>query len=234
MKNMKNLSKRGLALFLTLVMCLSMVQITAFAEGETQEPADGIVQITEDEVQVDAPAQDPEQPVQDDVLNDDGSEALPSEPEADADVSDSAAEADKTPEAIEPEDETAGEGSSEAGYASVDDLNAAFEAVGETDDVDDALAALDDYLALFDKLSPEDQEANADALAAALAYQETLKGSLEGEPDPDIDTLALLTGEEFRIQVNIGYVENGQFVRTGSKTMISNCTYGCGHSGYNH
>ena len=44
----------------------------------------------------------------------------------------------------------------------------------------------------------------------------------------------LLVGEEFSIVVNVGYMENGSFVKTGSKTMVSTCCYKTGHAGYNH
>ena len=115
-------------------------------------------------------------------------------------------------------------------YATVEELEAAFEAVSETDDVDEALAAIDEYLRIFDLLSPEDQEANAEAKEAALAYQETLKGSLEGIPDPDVETLALISGEEFTVKVV--KVVNGNEV--DNVTLTTKCLQRTGHSGYNH
>ena len=45
---------------------------------------------------------------------------------------------------------------------------------------------------------------------------------------------ALLIGEQFSIVVNVGYMDNGNFVRTGSKTVVSTCCDKTGHSGYNH
>ena len=38
MKNLKRLTKRGLSLFIALVMCMSAMSVTAFAEGEIIEP----------------------------------------------------------------------------------------------------------------------------------------------------------------------------------------------------
>ena len=49
-----------------------------------------------------------------------------------------------------------------------------------------------------------------------------------------VETQGLLVGEEFSIVVNCGYMENGTFVKTGSKTMVSTCCDETGHSGYLH
>ncbi len=92
---------------------------------------------------------------------------------------------DKTDELQEQEDDF--------NYATKDELVAAFEAVGEAledGDVQAGIDALDDYFDVYNRLSPEDQEANADEMEAALAYQETLRGSLEGIEDSDVETLA--------------------------------------------
>ncbi len=142
MKNMKKLTRRGLSVFLALAMCLSMVQISAFAaEGDESVIAGGQITVTATE----APAPN---------------------------------------------------------YAVQADLDAVFEKVGavlEEGDVEGGIAALDQYIAVYHSLSPEAQEANAEALEAALAYQETLKAAKEaGEKggefeNPDIDTLAYVT-----------------------------------------
>lgn len=118
-------------------------------------------------------------------------------------------------------------------YATVAELEAAFAVVGEildSGDVEGGIAALDEYIAIYNRLSPEDQAANAEALAAAVAYKETLKGSLEGIPDPDIQTLALISGESFTI--NVVKVVNGNAGET--KNMTRKCLQSTGHSGYNH
>lgn len=66
MKHLKNLSKRGLALLIVLVMCLGMMQITAFAEegGEPQEEA-VIETVAPSEAPAEIPEEDPvETPVE--------------------------------------------------------------------------------------------------------------------------------------------------------------------------
>ena len=83
-------------------------------------------------------------------------------------------------------------------YATVDELNAAFATVGEvleSGDIQGGIDALDAYTAIYNRLSPEDQEANAEALAAANAYRETLVASKEAgengdgdEDDQDLDS----------------------------------------------
>lgn len=83
----------------------------------------------------------------------------------------------------------------EESYATVDELNAAFEVVGEvleSGDIQAGIDALDAYLVIYHRLSPKDQEANAEAMEAAMAYQETLRGSLEGIEEPEIDTLRIV------------------------------------------
>lgn len=78
-------------------------------------------------------------------------------------------------------------------YATVAELEAAFERVGgilDSGDVEGGIAALEEYIAIYNRLSPEDQAANAEAMAAAQAYLETLRASLEGTPDPDVSTMA--------------------------------------------
>lgn len=86
-------------------------------------------------------------------------------------------------------------------------------------------AAFDAYEALTD------EEAALEDVQAAAALLQQASDALTG----GAQTMALLTGEEFSIVVNVGYLDDsGNFVRTGSKTMVSTCRYGCGHSGYNH
>ena len=56
MKKLKKLRKRGLALFLALVMCLSLVQVTAFAAETEDEENTPVLTEVEDEA---TPAEDP-------------------------------------------------------------------------------------------------------------------------------------------------------------------------------
>lgn len=83
-------------------------------------------------------------------------------------------------------------------YATPDELDAAFAAVGEvleSSDIQAGIDALDAYIAVYNRLSPENQEANAEALASAQAYRETLVAALEADEedeefnDPEINTL---------------------------------------------
>ena len=76
----------------------------------------------------------------------------------------------------------------EASAAAAEELNTAFAAVNEAledGDVQAGINALDEYIAVYNSLSPAEQEANAEALAEALAYRELLEGSLAGSPDPE-------------------------------------------------
>lgn len=111
-------------------------------------------------------------------------------------------------------------------YATLDELDAAFETVGETlesGDIQAGINALDAYIAIYNRLSPEDQEANAEALAYAQAYRENLVAALEAEEDdeeyddPDINTL--VAAGTHTIQIHCQY---GSSQRTiGSET----CTF---------
>ncbi len=186
MRIYQTLRKRGLALFLALIMCLSLVQVPAFAaEDDASEPADALV------MDVTGPGvQEPE--------------AVPEE-ESPAPESEEIAAPDtqEEPEADEPE-EYAPE------YAAVEELEAAFEAVGEIledGDVEGGIAALEEYLRIFDRLSPEDQEANQEAREAAVDYLQTLKDSLEGIEDEDVEALALNTGHYKEYRLGIIYVD---------------------------
>ena len=171
MRIYQTLRKRGLALFLALIMCLSLVQVPAFAaEDDASEPADApVTDVTEPGVQ------EPE--------------AVPEE-ESPAPESEEIAAPDtqEEPEADEPE-EYAPE------YAAVEELEAAFEAAVEALEdggVEGGIAALEEYLNIFDRLSPEDQEANQEAREAAVDYLQTLLDSLEGIEDEDVELLATL------------------------------------------
>ncbi len=80
----------------------------------------------------------------------------------------------------------------EASVPAAEELNTAFAAVNEAledGDVQAGINALDEYIAVYNSLSPVDQEANAEALAEALAYRELLEGSLAGIPDPEVNLL---------------------------------------------
>lgn len=122
---------------------------------------------------------------------------------------------DETPKAKVSVDQTDTMQEDEPDYVTVDDLEAAFMAVGEIledGDVQAGIAALDEYLDIYSRLSPEDQKANAEAQKAALAYRETLKGSLEGIEDPDIEQTNTYD------EITVNYVVNGVTLRTDTLT----------------
>lgn len=72
-------------------------------------------------------------------------------------------------------------------YAALDEFLMAVEAVGEVDTPEELLAAINNCLSIYDKLSPEDQKAQAEAYAYIVSYREQVAA---GNPDEDIETLA--------------------------------------------
>jgi len=81
-------------------------------------------------------------------------------------------------------------------YATQAELDAAFEAVGVADELEAVTAAVEAYIAVYNRLSPQDQAANAEALAYAQSYLETLRQAAaagqtgEEFTDPEIETMA--------------------------------------------
>jgi uncharacterized repeat protein (TIGR01451 family) len=215
MRIYQTLRKRGLALFLALIMCLSLVQVPAFAaEDDASEPADAPV------MDVTGPGvQEPE--------------AVPEE-ESPAPESEEIAAPDtqEEPEADEPE-EYAPE------YAAVEELEAAFEAAVEALEdggVEGGIAALEEYLNIFDRLSPEDQEANQEAREAAGDYLQTLLDSLEGIEDEDVELLATFT-RTIRVKFEGDKTGNGSdykwtYSSTTAKLSVSEVGAACCPSGY--
>ena len=76
-------------------------------------------------------------------------------------------------------------------YATQAELDAAFEAVGNVDptadDMTAFIAAMDAYLAVYNRLSPEDQAARADEKAYVQSYRDQVAA---GQPDEEINTTA--------------------------------------------
>lgn len=92
-------------------------------------------------------------------------------------------------------------------YATQAELDAAFEAVGMADELEAVTAAVEAYITVYNRLSPEDQAANAEALAGAQAYLETLRQAAAAEE----------TGEEFtdpEIEPLYDYNINGDYTIT--------------------
>lgn len=121
-------------------------------------------------------------------------------------------------------------------YATVAELEAAFGRVGEildSGDVEGGIAALEEYIAIYNRLSPEDQAANAEAMAAAQAYLETLRASLEGIPDPDVSTMAAkwhivtlvpASTNSYASKITSAKVRVGQWVNGYQVTSVSGTT----------
>ena len=121
-------------------------------------------------------------------------------------------------------------------YATKDELEAAYDAVSEAlegEDVKGGIAAIDKYLSIYNSLSPEDKAANAEAYAGMLAYQETLKGSLEGIPDPEIEpeaakwhtvTLVPASTNSYGSKITSAKVKVGQRVNGYEVTSVSGTT----------
>ncbi|MCI9587609.1 MAG: hypothetical protein HFF60_06550, partial [Oscillospiraceae bacterium] len=274
MKFWRNLSRRGLSMFLALVMCISLLQVTAFAEeSDSLEPAPSISESTQAEESTGSSAPDVDVDTDTDVDVDTGTDVnVDTDTDADVDTdtdagvdtdtdvdvdtdtdvdvdTDTDADVDtdtdvdvNTDTDVDVDTDTDVDADTDAdvdvdtdtdidvdtntdvdvdtdtkpstpNYATKDELEAAFDAVSATDDVDDALAAVDAYLAIYDRLSPEDQKANADALAYAKAYRESLLESLEGELNPEIEPLAMDT-----VRVNLTVYIWDSFTGYGSKT----------------
>ncbi len=241
MKFWRNLSRRGLSMFLALVMCISLLQVTAFAEeSDSLEPAPSISESTQAEestepstpdVDVDADTDvdvDTDTDVNVDIdtdvdvdtdtdvnvdtdtdvdvdtdtdVNVDTDTDVDVDTDTDVDVdTDTDVDVDTdtdvdvdTDTDVDVDTDTK---PSTPNYATKDELEAAFDAVSEAlegEDVKGGIAAIDKYLSIYNSLSPEDKAANAEAYAGMLAYQEMLKGSLEGIPDPEIETPKYVT-----------------------------------------
>ena len=80
-------------------------------------------------------------------------------------------------------------------YATVEDFLTAVAAVGEVDTPEDLLAAIDNCLSVYSKLSPEDQEAQAEAYNYIQSYAEDLGQS-------EIETLAYDPDRRIYLYIN--------------------------------
>ena len=87
----------------------------------------------------------------------------------------------------------------QANHASLDELNEAFLAVGEALEsgiIQAGIAAIDNFLSVYNNLSAEDKAANTEAVEQAKAYRENLVAAQEAEKsnkeynDPDIELTA--------------------------------------------
>ena len=137
-----------------------------------------------------------------------------------------AAAFEATGEALEDEDAALGITEME-NHVSVKDFMDACDAIGDADDIESILAALDKTEAVYHQLSDKDKEVVADEWAYIQGYMENIRN---GNPDEELGGLALISGESFT--VNVVKVVNGNAV--DSVTLTQKCLQSTGHSGYNH
>lgn len=238
MKNTNKLSSRIAAIFLAMMMLVSLFPAAAFAEGEPPlpetppEPTPILAQ--EDEGQT---AEDKTQPGEQPTLEPTGEPTAVPEPEETQKPEPEETKEPESGQTQEPESEQAQQPQPKPApaYATQAELDAAFEAVGVADELEAVTAAVEAYIAVYNRLSPQDQAANAEALAYAQSYLETLRQAAaagqtgEEFTDPEIETMAQLKGEKFTVRVV--KVVNGNIA--DSKTLTMTCLYSTGHSGYN-
>lgn len=196
---MTSMKKRIAALALALVMCIGMLPGSAFAtEEELENAASTVVTGVEGNGQESGTPES----------------TTPETETATGDQTAIAGNSATVPEGtvIETEDQDEPP-AAPAAPATQDDLDAAFEKVGETDDVDTALAALDEYLAVYDRLSDEDKAANAEALAMAQAYRDSLVAGKEAGENEDED------------EDDDEGLDSGMYVEPGVNMMIAAGTH---------
>ena len=114
-------------------------------------------------------------------------------------------------------------------YATLDELNAAVESMGDAEDEEAVCAVLAECLRIYERLSDADKDVMAEAYAAILSYAEDFGQS-------EIETLGLATGHYLKVTVQKVYKTSAGTYKEyqGSDTAYIYCTDGTGHSGYNH
>ena len=137
-----------------------------------------------------------------------------------------AAAFEATGEAFEDEDAALGITEME-NHVSVKDFMDACDAIGDADDIESILAALDKTEAVYHQLSDKDKEVVADEWAYIQGYMENIRN---GNPDEELGGLALISGESFT--VNVVKVVNGNEV--DRVTLTQKCLQSTGHAGYSH
>ncbi len=110
----------------------------------------------------------------------------------------------------QPNDITASTNAQETNYAAPEEFLKAVDAVGDALEAEELLPVLDNCLDIYKRLSPEDQEAQAEAYAYIAGYREQVAA---GEPDDGIDTMNTYD------QITVNYVVNGVLLKT--KTLNS-------------
>lgn len=111
-------------------------------------------------------------------------------------------------------------------YATLEEFLSAVEAVGETDELEGLLAAIDNCLSIYNRLSPEDQEAQREAYEYIISYREEL---VAGNPDGEIETLA---ESDKRVRLYVTTDKYGDDGITGVKVKVGDTVKG--HNGTNY
>lgn len=178
-KAKKDLRKRSIALFAALAVCLTMAQAPAFtvsahAEGTAQsEPA-------QNEGQTQQPTEKTEEEKKETPEEEKSDEKKQDETPADPEKTNPDG---KTPDPDKPETE-------EKDLPAGDDENAelpknfgdeCLEAIGDAEDTESVLQAIEDCLSRYDALSDEEKAEFAEVYANLLAYKAEVTGETEGE-----------------------------------------------------
>ncbi len=102
-------------------------------------------------------------------------------------------------------------------YATIEEFLAAVAAVGEVDTQEDLLAAIDNCLSIYDRLSPEDQAAQTEMYEYIVGYREEVAA---GNPDAGIEELVYTSYTSHII------FYPGDATPTGTKLKVGDCING--------
>lgn len=97
-------------------------------------------------------------------------------------------------------------------YASLEEFLAAVAAVGEVDEAENLLGAIDICLDIYGRLSPEDKEAQSEAYEYIASYREQVAA---GNPDEGIETLEYTTYKSYVTLYPSGASPTGTKMRVG-------------------
>ena len=255
MKILKRARKRGLALFMALVMCLSLLPVTAMAAEEPARTETAAVTGSEQDAPAEEPGEDAsleeaadagdasngeesnagdtsieEETTPEDVSNEEDAGAEdPSdeeEPNAEAPSDKEEADAEDASEEAEPEEDAAGSADELAGLVrQFRELLDAMEAFALTAENQEEYQALGMQAAALLELLTENWD-SWDGMENDLVRFQALADKQTG----GASEAALISGEKFI--VDVVKVVNGNAVATA--TLTQKCLQKTGHSGYNH
>ena len=255
MKILKRARKRGLALFMALVMCLSLLPVTAMAAEEPAQTETAAVTGSEQ----DAPAEEPGEDASLEEAAD--AEDTPIEEAADAgdasngeesNAGDTSIEEETNPEDVSNEEEPNAEAPSDKEEADAEDASEEAEPEEDAADSADELAGLvQQFRELLDAmeafaLTAENQEEYQALGMQAAALLELLTENWDSWDGMENDLArfqaladkqtggaseaALISGEKFTVDV-VKVVNGNEVDRV---TLTPKCLQSTGHSGYNH